>query len=268
MTPQIRAFSDRFGATADTVAAGTGFNRWALLVQWAVETTNGTQVFGNNPGNIRCGPGVFCQYASLQDFARACIATWHSTDPPPLDPWRAQAAGKTMREQLLAIGNSPWDAGRYGLKECGYAGCSLIQRWLADFDGIGDTYAKGVVIMAADTINVLVRGTDKSLVHRRFDGTAWGPWQSLGGMLGTPSINVVRRQNGDIHAFIIGNDGVSIFEVVSTDDGVTWSGFQPMNGAGDGLVAIGTSAVATLTPAEAGQLTHVETMLTVGLKGV
>lgn len=271
MKAQTQAFITRFGPTADKVAAGTGFNRWALLVQWAVETAIGSQVFGNNPGNIRCGPGKFCQFATLDDFAATAIATWHSTAPPPLEPWRAQASGRAMRDQLLAIGGSPWDAGRYGLAECAYAGCSLVQMWLTEFDGLGDIKTGGAVFVATtNSINLLLRGIDKALYHRRFDGTNWGPWQSIGGILGLPTITVFRRQDASLHAIVVGGDNVTLFETVSTDDGITWTGLAPFGGQGDGLVAIGAAAAPAgggLTPQQAAELAHVESMLLNGLKG-
>jgi hypothetical protein len=267
---QTQAFIDRFGPTADKVAAGTGINRWALLVQWAVETAIGSAVFGNNPGNIRCGPSTFCNFATLDDFAAAAVATWHSTAPPPLEPWRAQAAGKAMRDQLLAIGGSPWDAGRYGLAACGYAGCSLIQMWLTEFDGIGDFKTGGATVVATtNSINLLMRGIDKALYTRRFDGTSWGPWRSLGGILGLPTITAFRRQDGSIHALVVGSDGVTIWETVSTDDGVSWTGLGPFGGQGDGLVAVGAGPAtpSALTPQQSAELAHIESMLLNGLKG-
>ncbi len=245
LTPAAQAFADRFGATADHVAGGTGFNRWALLVQWAVETGTGSQVFGNNPGNIRCSPTSFCQYASLDDFAVAAINLWHSTTfintkyPNGFEPFRAAAAGKPMRTQLLEIGQSPWDAGNYGAAQCGFAGCSLINVWLSEFGGIGDFVIQGVVFMAADSI--LFRGTENALWSGHFDGTKWN-FVKIGGVLGSPVIVPVHMTNGDIHAILTGQVASQLFETVSKDGGLTWSGIAGIGAAGDGVVGVGLPA--------------------------
>ncbi len=105
MTPA--AFAATYGSTARAVSAGTGIDPVVLLAQWANETQWGTQVSGNNLGNIRCGTG-FCQYATLADFAAACIATFHNGFYGPV------LSARTAEAQLAAIVASPWAAGHYG----------------------------------------------------------------------------------------------------------------------------------------------------------
>lgn len=141
ISSEASAFITRFGATADQVSGGTGISREALLIQWAVETGIGAQVYGNNPGNIECGPGVFCHFATLSDFALAAINVWKQTAfinnkyPNGFNPFRAACVGQPLYTQLRQIGASPWDAGNYGLVECGYDGCSLVTMWRKDFGG-------------------------------------------------------------------------------------------------------------------------------------
>jgi hypothetical protein len=106
MTPQ--QFHDSFRATADEVSNGTGIDPIALLAQWACETDWGNVVVGNNLGNIRCSSTSFCRYATLGDFAVACIATWHNGFYPSV------LASDNTTDQLAAICASPWDAGHYG----------------------------------------------------------------------------------------------------------------------------------------------------------
>jgi hypothetical protein len=65
-------------------------------------------VVGNNLGNIRCSPTTFCRYASLDDFAAACIATFHNGF------YGAVLAATTPKAQLAAIVASPWSSGHYG----------------------------------------------------------------------------------------------------------------------------------------------------------
>lgn len=152
MTPRAQAMSDRFGACADQLEAVSGINRWASLIQWSIETAFGSQEFGNNPGNIESGPGVFAQFASLNDFALAASAVWHQTNfinntyPNGFEPYRAAIAATDLRSGLLLIGQSPWDAGHYGRLECGAAGCSLVALLDSDFQGVED-------VISQDTIN-------------------------------------------------------------------------------------------------------------------
>ena len=101
-------FAARFGITARTVSAGTGIDPIVLLAQWANETAWGTAVVGNNLGNIRCSATSFCQYATLGDFAAACVATFHNGF------YSAVLAATTAQDQLAAIVASPWSSGHYG----------------------------------------------------------------------------------------------------------------------------------------------------------
>jgi hypothetical protein len=106
MTPA--QFAARYRATAGTVSAGTGIDPMVLLAQWANETAWGTVVAGNNLGNIRCSPTTFCRYATLDDFAAACVATFHNGF------YGAVLAAGTAEAQLAAICASPWSSGHYG----------------------------------------------------------------------------------------------------------------------------------------------------------
>ena len=106
MTPA--EFAAAYGVTARTVSDGTGIDSAVLLAQWANETAWGTVVAGNNLGNIRCGPTTFCTYASLGDFATACIATFHN------GLYGAVLAATTPQAQLAAIVASPWSGNHYG----------------------------------------------------------------------------------------------------------------------------------------------------------
>jgi hypothetical protein len=109
---------DEFAVTyrpeADEVSAGTGIDAEVLLAQWGVETDWGNNI-GNqcNLGNIRCIAGIPCssygfsQFPSLASFVTNCIATWHN------GYYAAVLAARTSQAQLVAIGESPWDAGHY-----------------------------------------------------------------------------------------------------------------------------------------------------------
>lgn len=106
MTPQ--QFHDTYRSCADQVSAGTNIDPIALLAQWANETAWGQAIFGNNLGNIRCSPTSFCLYASLDEFAAACIATFHN------GYYQAVLDATNATDQLAAIVASPWSAGHYG----------------------------------------------------------------------------------------------------------------------------------------------------------
>src|SRR5216683_5214178 len=106
MTPAD--FSATYVTTARAVSDGTGIDSAVLLAQWANETAFGTVVVGNNLGNIRCSPTTFCTYATLDDFATACIATFHNGF------YDAVLAATTPAAQLAALVASPWSGGHYG----------------------------------------------------------------------------------------------------------------------------------------------------------
>jgi hypothetical protein len=106
MTPL--QFATAYFPTATRVSAGTGIDSTVLLAQWANETAWGTVVVSNNLGNIRCSPTTFCRYATLDDFATACVATFHNGFYEPV-----LRAG-TPSAQLAAIVASPWSSGHYG----------------------------------------------------------------------------------------------------------------------------------------------------------
>ena len=106
MTPA--QFAASYGTTARTVSDGTGIDSAVLLAQWANETAWGTVVVGSNLGNIRCSPTTFCRYASLDDFASACIATFHNGF------YAAVLAATTPAAQLAALVASPWSGNHYG----------------------------------------------------------------------------------------------------------------------------------------------------------
>jgi hypothetical protein len=114
-------FVNGFRPQAAEVAAGTGLRPEAFLVQWGVETNWGNAINNaNNLGNIRCSPTTFCQYANLAEFCAAAVATWHNGEYPEV----LAVAGQSLKAQLLAIGNSKWDAGRYN--NGGGPGSSLL----------------------------------------------------------------------------------------------------------------------------------------------
>jgi hypothetical protein len=106
MTPAD--FAATYRPTAKTVSQGTGIDDVVLLAQWANETAWGTQVFGNNLGNIRCSPTTFCRYATLDDFAQGCIATFHNGF------YNGVLSATTAEAQLAAIVASPWSSAHYG----------------------------------------------------------------------------------------------------------------------------------------------------------
>jgi hypothetical protein len=106
MTPA--QFAATYNPTAQLVGQGTGIDNVVLLAQWANETAWGTVVVGNNLGNIRCSPTTFCRYATLDDFATACIATFHNGF------YNAVLSATTAEDQLAALVASPWSSNHYG----------------------------------------------------------------------------------------------------------------------------------------------------------
>jgi hypothetical protein len=230
-------FIAAYGACADQVSAGTGINRWALLVQWAVETATGAVVIGYNLGNIRCSSTTFCRYTSLDAFAHDAITTWHNGYYQGV----LATAGQMMRNHLIAIGQSPWDAGHYN--SGGGPGSSLISCWQSQFHGVGDSnyIRSAVTLMSSTSINLFLRGSNNALFTNRYDYTNWSGWRSLGGSLGSANI-VPIRFGSRIDVFLNGSD-MTVFQITSLDDGLTWGPFITTSGGGDGLTVIGSAPV-------------------------
>lgn len=137
MTPQ--GFVAAFLPTAQQVKSGTGLDEDTLLAQWALETAWGSVFAGkNNLGNIRCSPTTFCDYASVADFARAAIDTFHNG----LYEAVLATAGKSIETQIAALGASPWDAGHYGNP----AGSALIPyaKEIDMFNDLDRAYLTGI----------------------------------------------------------------------------------------------------------------------------
>jgi hypothetical protein len=104
-------FASTYAPYADAVSHGTGIDAGVLLAQWGVETAWGNAINNlNNLGNIRCSPTTFCQYATLDDFVLACIATWHNGFYGAV----LAATGAPPADQIAAIGQSPWSGQHYG----------------------------------------------------------------------------------------------------------------------------------------------------------
>jgi hypothetical protein len=251
MTPQ--QFAGAYLHTAQLVTAGTGIDAYVLLAQWANETDWGNVVIGNNLANIRCSPTTFCQYATLEDFAQACIATFHN------GYYGAVLAATTPVAQLAAIVASPWDSGHYG--------GSLAAFYFPPAPAPKPVRRRSTVIVSTTkSLHQFCRGTDLALYHRRRASGAWSPWAGLGGRLGSPEIVAGVDDQGTIIVSVVGAnpDGSSnalFYDFVSTDDGLTFAAAVPNAGGGDGLTTLAvlepsgaSSAVATLSPLQAQQL--------------
>jgi len=75
-------------------------------------------------------------------------------------------------------------------------------------------------------MDLFVRGTDRALWHRSFDGNNWSNWESLGGLLGSDPSAVSWGPN-HIDVFVKGTDG-RLWQ--KTLDNGTWSNWQPLGG--------------------------------------
>jgi hypothetical protein len=142
MTVTPAEFVATYGPYADQVQRDIGMPRWAVLTQWALETGWGTSqlaVGGHNLAGIkhrdpRTGELVFATYSSVSafvlDYERVMGLSYY-------DPVRA-AFSHGVEATLWALGNSPWDAGRYGNPP----GQNLINLWrssLAPLAGVTTT---------------------------------------------------------------------------------------------------------------------------------
>ena len=123
MTPQ--QFEQAFLPYAQQAASGTGLLPGLFLAQWADETAYASSFAGSfNLGNIERGPGLgFVDYGSYAQFVNAEILLLHT----PTYASVLAAAPKSLGDQCVALGNSPWDAGRYvGNAPYNYAGGALV----------------------------------------------------------------------------------------------------------------------------------------------
>lgn len=216
MTPE--QFAAAYRSTANLVSAGTGIDPVALLSQWANETAWGTVVVGNNLGNIRCSPTTFCKYATLQDFAQACIATFHNGN------YNAVLAAGNAVSQLAAIVASPWSSGHYG---------GSLMAYYAQVEAYE---------MTPDEYAVLVETRDKG--NEVWDLLRTGIHAPQNPRWIFTELEGLRTQLNGLEA---GN--TTILQAIAD------------------LKASIKPGGAALTPAQAQQLTHIETMLTTGLKG-
>jgi len=110
-------FVAEVGPYADQVASATGLNRWAVITQWALETgwgsPNSTFGWNNLAGIIFHGEysdaNGFTQYPSLEAFTQDYIAVLRQPNMAVI----LASAGKSIGEQLVAFGQSPWAGSHY-----------------------------------------------------------------------------------------------------------------------------------------------------------
>lgn len=78
---------------------------------------------------------------------------------------------------------------------------------------------------SAGAVDAYARGTDNQLWHRAFNGTSWGGWQPLGGVLSAEP--AVVSAGGRTDVFIRGSDSQLWHRAF---DGSTWGGWEPLGG--------------------------------------
>lgn len=87
------------------------------------------------------------------------------------------------------------------------------------------TSAPAVTSSGASNLDVFTSGNDNALWHRSWNGTAWGAWESLGGIVYGPG--AVSRAAGTIDVFVRGKD-----RAVWTRswNGTSWSAWTSLGG--------------------------------------
>ncbi len=161
MTPT--EFAVKYRPQANTVSAATGIDAFVLLAQWGVETGWGNQINNqNNLGNIRDKPGSFAQLPTLDAFCQLAIATWHNGYYPGV----LAAVGPVA--QIIAIGESPWDAGHYnsggGPGSSIRAAYNLIAQPITGgtFDMLSDEAVKNLIFRIEDIHKKVVSSAEAS----------------------------------------------------------------------------------------------------------
>jgi uncharacterized protein YvpB len=95
---------------------------------------------------------------------------------------------------------------------------------------------------ASGRLDTFVRGGDAALWHRQFDGTTWGNWESLGGVL-TADPAAVASPSGGIDVFSRGPDHALIHRAF---DGTNWGSWESLGGVLDSGPAVASWAAGHL----------------------
>jgi hypothetical protein len=209
----------------------------------AVRSNNTVACWGlNSSGEASPPGGTFTQVSAGQhhtcgvrtDGAIACWGTNGSgQSSPPVGTFTQVSAGLwhtcgLRRDGLLACwgaslaGEATPPAGTFvevsanalltcGQRSDGSLECSsnaypgLWRREVApDFEPVGDP---AVVARGATELDLLLRASDDTLRRSHYDGSAWGAWENLGGMISTAPAAVVAPGSGALWAFARGVDG-------------------------------------------------------------
>jgi hypothetical protein len=140
-------FATTYRPQADTVSSATRIDATVLLAQWGVETGWGQFINNqNNLGNIRCFDGWPCaagfsQFRTLGDFCTAAIETWENGF------YTAVLSAVGPNAQILAIGQSAWDAGHYD--NGGGPGSSLAEAYaLIEGDNLTPEQGDDIIVDA------------------------------------------------------------------------------------------------------------------------
>jgi hypothetical protein len=112
--------------------------------------------------------------------------------------------------------------------------------WYAHYDTAtqafsGNTSVGGVITADPGVVfhgvrtELLVRGSDNQMYHKRHDGTSWSNWSLLGGLLTTGPDASVRGTGSSIDAWVGGTDN-QLYHMWSDDGGATWTPWQALGG--------------------------------------
>jgi hypothetical protein len=122
-------FVAAYGDAADQAAAASGLSRWSVLTQWALETGWCAPNSGCSCANLAgitchgacsCNGAGFCCYPNTAPFAADYAGVLHNG----LYGGVLGAAGSTIRQELQALGRSPWAGSHYD--NGGGPGSSLV----------------------------------------------------------------------------------------------------------------------------------------------
>jgi hypothetical protein len=192
--------------------------------------------FGNlfiaDPGHSRIK-----EIASVAETAQpvlgACsnkVSTPSTVPPPPLS---TRAGWESLNGPITSGPDAAsWAPGRLDVFARGTDN-SLVHKWYgggwAGFESLGGalTADPGAVSWGPNRIDVFVRGIDGGLYHRWWDGSAWGGYEPLGGVIadGTGP-DVTSWGPGRLDVFVKGTDNQLWHKWYSGG----WSGWEPLGG--------------------------------------
>jgi hypothetical protein len=200
-------------------------------------------------GQASSGPGAAAYGANMNVFVRGtddalwqdalingAWSGWHSLGGTLTSAPAAIARRGTPYFDVVARGADNQIYHRFYSPSSGWSGWETI--------GGEATSAPTVVSHATGVVDVFVRGTDRGIYQKSWDGSKWGDWIALGGVASSAPVAITAAA-GTVDLFVRGTDDTVFQKHYSPSSG--WTGWQRLDGtkvdSGVGAVADGEAAI-------------------------